>query len=115
MRKIPFPVWILVIIGVVILVEKVSEIEVIPDKVSSQRTCKGLSPRIIKLSKERNTGIFNRSILKMYEIEEISSEGTDRTLNCLARVKWNRGGETKLNFYLERDEDGDTFIGYRMP
>ena len=75
-------------------------------------TCEDLSPHIIELSKEKNTGILNISILKMYDIKESSSEGTNRLLNCLAVALFDSGGRMRVNFYMLQDEDGDYFYGY---
>ena len=75
-------------------------------------TCDTLEPQIIELTEEQE-GPFSPKILKMYELEEIKS--TDYILGCKANVKWSKGEESIIMFYLEEDKDGDRFIGYEAP
>lgn len=123
MKKAPFPVWILIALAVIIffqVVERESERveqggkrERVSDTFSFQWTCKKLVPRIVELKKE-NPGILNVLIIKMYDIEEIASEGTDRILNCFATALLNNGERTGVNFYIIEDEEGDQFAGYEL-
>ena len=78
------------------------------------KTCEELHPSIVELSEGNNTGILNISVLKMYEIEEIPLADTDMVLNCQAIARLDNGGETKVNFYITRDEDGDYFQFYQL-
>lgn len=77
------------------------------------KTCEELAPHIIELKKE-NPGFLNVLILKMYDIEEISSEGTERVLNCLATAQLNIGERVGISFYITEDEDGDYFQFYEF-
>lgn len=76
----------------------------------SATTCEELQGDIIELSEERD-GQFSSSILKMYDVREVAS--TRYILECRADARWSRGGDDPVIFYLEEDDSGDRFIGYR--
>lgn len=103
-----------VVLAVFLFTDFSKNIENFFQDISSIKTCKDLSPRIIKLSKE-NQNPFASKILKMYEIRESAYKDGAKILNCTARAKWDRGGESIVNFHLEKDKDGDYFIGYKKP
>ena len=79
-----------------------------PDTIAD-RTCEDLQPKIVKLS-EDNKNPMARTILKLYEVTEV--ERTEDKLTCYAVARWNRGDDSPIEFYVEEDADGDTFIGY---
>ena len=74
-------------------------------------TCEDLEPKIVELSKE-NEGLFAREILKMYEVKQVKPSSREHILECTADVKWNRGDDSPIRFYLMEDDEGDQFIGY---
>ena len=76
----------------------------------SVTTCEELQEDIIELSEERE-GTTSASILKMYDVREVAS--TRYILECRADARWSRGGDDPVIFYLEEDDSGDQFIGYR--
>ena len=76
----------------------------------ARETCEDLQSDIIELSKE-NRNPFSAKILKLYDIKEVPSE--KYVLHCEATAKWNRGDNSSVSFYVEEDEDGDRFIGYK--
>ena len=80
--------------------------------ISEKSTCKELSPRIIKLSEENQTP-FSKKILKLYDIQKNEHRSEDRILDCSANAKWSRGGNSMINFYIEKDKDGDYFYGFQ--
>ena len=74
-------------------------------------TCTELAPHIIDLSEE-NESAFRPRILKLYNIRSINN--TNRLLECRADAKTSHGEDASIIFYMEDDDDGDRFIGYRQ-
>ena len=73
-------------------------------------TCDELAPRIIEMS-EKNQDDHKGRVLKLYNAFEVRR--SDSEFVCRGRAKWSRGDESSVEFYWERDQDGDAFIGYR--
>lgn len=73
-------------------------------------TCSKLAPDIIELS-EDNSNAFAPSILKIYEIEEVSKDLPDN-LYCRGNAKFSSGFDQQIIFAMTTDQDGDTFISY---
>ena len=74
-------------------------------------TCEALSPKIIDLSEDQ-TSPFKRTILKLYDITT-ENNGEMQVLNCSAMAKFNRGDNSKISFYVQKDADGDRFYGFK--
>ena len=118
MKKIPFPVWILVALVVIILVEKMPErvekepeTEGVPDEVSSHGTCEDLAPHIIELVQENTVGSFlNFTILKMYEIEEIPLEG--KAFQNPGEMKGDKLGRKAIQQAMYQRREGEPFRVY---
>ena len=73
--------------------------------------CAYLAPRIIKMSKERAQYTILSRILKIYEPRELRSNSEEFV--CSGKVKWSKGQDKDIEFYVQEDEDGDRFIGYK--
>ena len=52
----------------------------------------------------------NKTILKIYDPEEVSK--TDDRLTCRGRAKLQSGSDMMIEFYIYKDKDGDRFIRY---
>ena len=70
-------------------------------------TCEALAPQIVDLSDDKPL-----KILKLRNIEAV--KGTKYLLECNATAKMNNGRDSAITFHLERDEEGDHFIGYEL-
>lgn len=87
------------------------------DGFSPTETCEDLAPKIIELSKDNEikflkiSDVKNAGLLK----EVIRPDRDNRTnlLFCSAVARTNRDTNLEVWFYLEKDEDGDTFYGYQ--
>ena len=72
--------------------------------------CEDLVPEVIDLSK-RNRNPLAQDILKIYNVSETSR--TSKRLACEGTARWSRDDDMRVTFYIEEDQDGDRFIGYR--
>ena len=97
---------------VVILIVLVAYIELIHDTATiSVFTCERLSEEIIEMSQDRASGAI--PILKIYDIEEIESPSDpDYSIECSGLAALENGEDRSMTFYVETDEDGDSFQGY---
>jgi len=77
----------------------------------SEYECSFLVDGIITLSEKRSEYTTRRYLLKIYEPTEVSN--TEERFACQALGKMSQGGDVRIEFFLEKDRDGDQFIGYR--
>lgn len=73
--------------------------------------CAYIVDDIIKMSEERSQYTTRAKILKVYDPKELRS--SEKEFVCGAKAKVSRGGDTTLELWIEEDQDGDRFIGYR--
>ena len=73
--------------------------------------CAYVIPGIVKMSKERAHYTTVQRILKVYEPRELRSNNEEFV--CSGKVKWSRGQDSDIEFYIQEDDDGDRFIGYK--
>ena len=103
-----FASWALGLIGVVVVVALIGDGE----NVSETVTCGELSKHIMELSKEQKNPL-KATMLKMYDIQEVSPPAEGRVLDCTADIKWDRGDNSRISFYIEQDSEGSQFYGYK--
>lgn len=99
--------------------------------------CASLSKHIIQMSVDQAT-VEGPAILRLYEINFLTQgtwdkvihsrlkqgyrwedaspfnktpEGTERVLNCTAKARFTKGPTELIQMYLDRDQDGQEFIG----
>ena len=78
---------------------------------SSRPDCGSLAPQIIQLSERNNAGTIRPTILKLYEIEEISETAAE--VRCRADALLSTNVKAPIDFYWWLDTDGDPFIRYQ--
>jgi len=78
-------------------------------EVSVPETCEKLAPDIVTLSEEQ-TNPFSITILKIYDIKEVTK--TDSRIECTGDASIGSGDRLPIEFQAYSDQDGDVFIGY---
>ena len=76
----------------------------------SDYQCEDLVPKVIDISEE-NKHPIRPSILKIYEVKEVSRRS--RRPACSGDTRTSRGGNQPLTFYVKEDKDGVLFVGYK--
>ena len=72
-------------------------------------TCNELHRDIIKLSK----GSGGPEITKFIHDASLKTGRTSKRLDCFSEVRTTMG-RFYIDFYLERDPDGEQFVGYEL-
>ena len=92
--------------------------------------CHSLGPHIIQMTADQET-TDNPRIIKFVLVEPMTDKvradmnrrrrypstpptGATRPLDCIAEARFNRLGTKLVQFYLERDPDGEEFYGMNM-
>lgn len=76
-------------------------------------TCDALVAHIIELREDDNNPLKPK-LLKLYGVQASQAPDGARMLDCEATAKLSSGDDSKVSFYMTKDSDGDTFIGYQL-
>ena len=83
----------------------------------SPTNCEELAPQIVQMTIEQedegSPGIFKLyNIVAWDSVFTVVPKGTTRVLYCIAQMRDDTGDFSRIDFYLDRDADGEEFIGW---